>query len=375
MTAAGLRPRLLFVSQTTPALTGGSGAIRAGVILAALATRYSVTLLLPPQASAPLAPISSGLAALLGDVVWTHGGAPLATSDRFDVVHIAQPEATPAAAPWLAAADRRQLDLGPLRSRRAHRLARLARAQGNLAGAERWRAAEVEAQEAEDAAVAAFTCVFAAWTGDQQALLMRAPVHTPASVVMLPATLPPPVTTLFPPPARGDYTLLFVGDLSAEETTDALTHFCAATLPRIQAGAHRPVRLRIVGEGAGPSLQRLAGQAGVELIGPVPDLEPWYRDAHVTVAPLRAGAGPFLQALEALAQRRPLVATNLGAEGLNLEHGVHALLADDATPFATATLRLLHSPALAEEVAHTGHRHFLEQHTRPVLERIVAALP
>jgi glycosyltransferase involved in cell wall biosynthesis len=163
-----------------------------------------------------------------------------------------------------------------------------------------------------------------------------------------------------------------VGDLSAEENADAMLHFCSTILPRIQAGAHRPVRLRIIGEGAGPPLQRLAGQAGVELIGPVPDLEPWYRDAHVVIAPLRAGAGPFRTALAALAVGRPLVTTAIGAEGLELAHGVQAMVADDPAPFATATLRLLHGPALAQQVADAGQRYFLEQHTRPVLERILA---
>jgi glycosyltransferase involved in cell wall biosynthesis len=132
------------------------------------------------------------------------------------------------------------------------------------------------------------------------------------------------------------------------------------------------VRLRIVGEGAGPALQRLANQAGVELIGPAPDLEIRYRDAHIVIAPLRAGAGPFLTSLEALALGRPLVTTTIGADGLELEHGVHAMLADDPAPFATATLRLLHSPALAQQVAEAGHRLFLAQHTRPVLERMLA---
>jgi glycosyltransferase involved in cell wall biosynthesis len=110
----------------------------------------------------------------------------------------------------------------------------------------------------------------------------------------------------------------------------------------------------------------------VELIGPVEDLEPWYRDAHIAIAPLRAGAGPYFTSLQALAMGRPLVTTTIGAEGLALEHGVHAMLADDPAPIATSTLRLLHSPTLAQQVADAGHRLFLEQHTRPLLERILA---
>lgn len=344
--------------------------MRAGAILEALAAHYRVTLLLAPHAGEPVQPISPHLASMLERIVWPRGGVPLSSEERFDVVHIARLESAPTAAPWLATAGLRQLELGPLLSRRAHSLARLARTRGHLDEVERWQEVETQARKAEEGALAAYSRVFVGLARDQQALQKRAPAQT--SVMVLPDTLPVPDFTLFPPPSRGDYTLLFVGDLSAEDNADAVLHFCSTNLPRIQAGAHRPVRLRIIGEGAGPPLQRLAGQAGVELIGPVEELEPWYRDAHVVVAPLRAGAGPYLKSLEALAMGRPLVVTTIGAEGLALEHGVHAMLADDAAPFSTATLRLLHSPALAQQVAEAGHRLFLDQHTRPVLERILA---
>jgi polysaccharide biosynthesis protein PslH len=363
-------PSLLYVSQPTPALTGSDAAMRAASILAALAVHYRVTLLLTPHAGEVVQPLTPELAASLERIVWPRSGAPLASEERFDVVHIAQLDSAPAAAPWLATAGLRQLDLGPLASRRAHSLARLARTQGHLDEAERWYAVETQARQAEDEALPSYSRIFVAWAGDQETLQERTPTQT--GVAVLPGTLPVPDFTLFPPPTRGDYTLLFVGDLSAEENADALLHFCSTILPRIQAGAHRPLRLRIIGEGAGPALQRLAGQAGVELIGPVPDLEPWYRDAHVVIAPLRAGAGPYRTSLAALAMGRPLVTTTIGAEGLALEHGQHAMLADDPAPFATATLRLLHGPALAQQVAEAGHRLFLEQHTLPVLERILA---
>lgn len=344
--------------------------MRAGAILETLAGRYRVTLLLVPHAGEMLHPLAPELATTLERIVWPRSGSPLSSEERFDVVHIAQLEAAPAAAPWLATAGLRQFDLGSLPSRRARRLARLARTQGHLDEAERWLAAETQARQTEEEVLANYARVFVAGTGDEEALQERAGGRS--SIVILPATLPAPDITLFPPPARGDYTLLFVGDLGAEENADAMLHFCSSILPRIQAGAHRPVRLRIIGEGGGPALQRLAGQAGVELIGPVSDPELWYRDAHIAIAPLRAGAGPFLTSLEAMAMGRALVTTAIGAEGLGLMHGESAMLADDPAPFATATLRLLHSPALAQQVADAGHAIFLQQHTRPVLERIFA---
>ena len=371
MSSDNSRPALLFVSQVTPALTGRRAAIRAAAILDALATRYRVTLLLAPHAGEAVEPLAPELAAVVERIVWPRSGAPLSSEERFGVVHVAGLESAPAAAPWLATSDLRQIDLGPLPSRRAHSLARLARAQGRLDEAARWSEAEAQAQEAVDDALTTYDRVFVACDSDERAFQTRSSARS--NITVLPAALHVPEITLFPPPARGDYTLLFVGDLGAEEHADAMLHFCSTILPRIQAGAHRPARLRIVGDGAGPALQRLSGQAGVELIGPVEDLEPWYRDAHVVIAPLRAGAGPYLNALEALAMGRPLVTSTIGAEGLSLEHGVHAMLADDPAPFATATLRLLHGPALALQVAEAGRGLCQDRHTHAALERILAA--
>jgi glycosyltransferase involved in cell wall biosynthesis len=74
----------------------------------------------------------------------------------------------------------------------------------------------------------------------------------------------------------------------------------------------------------------------------------------VFVVPLRGGGGTRLKFYEALAMERPLVSTTIGAEGLPLEHGVLALIADGAKPFADAVLGLLSHPRQASAMALTG---------------------
>ncbi|MFT4037606.1 MAG: glycosyltransferase [Thermomicrobiales bacterium] len=364
--------RLLFVSHVTPALTGPPAAMRAGALLQALAAQHEVTLLLAPRTGEPLAFVPEGLAARCSRIVWPGGGEPLEASEPFDIIHVAGLEALTAAAPWLERSPRRWLDLAPLPSRRARRLARLAREHGRLEDADRHLSAEADTRLAEAAAMAAFTDVLVTWDGDRAALAARE--AGPARVHVLSHTLPPPEVSLFPPPTRGDFTLLYTGDLAVEEHVDALQHCCTHILPRVQAGAHRPARLRIVGEGAGPAVQRLAGQAGVELIGAAPDIEAVFRDAHVVVAPLRAGAGQHLPVLEGLASGRPVVLSPLAAEGLALEHAVHATLADGDAPFVTATLRLLHDPALAARVAASGRAYVAAQHAPAQLAAALAGL-
>jgi glycosyltransferase involved in cell wall biosynthesis len=46
----------------------------------------------------------------------------------------------------------------------------------------------------------------------------------------------------------------------------------------------------------------------------------------------------------------PVVTTSIGAEGFDLKHGTHALVADDAADFAAAVVRLLRTPELRQRI-------------------------
>ena len=82
----------------------------------------------------------------------------------------------------------------------------------------------------------------------------------------------------------------------------------------------------------------------------MPDVVPYLRGAHALLVPLEAGGGTRLKILEAFACQTPVVSTTLGAEGLDVEHGRHLLLADDAPTFADAVLSLVGDPGFAERL-------------------------
>jgi glycosyltransferase involved in cell wall biosynthesis len=363
------RPRLLFVSPVVPALTGNGLAMRAGATLRALARLFRVTLLIAPHYGAPDAGLPEEIAAACERVVRITAGDRLPTRRRFDVVHVYGLAAWPDAAPWLRRAGEKHLDLPDLESVTQRRLMRLARETGRDDAAHRAEAAAARAQALEDSALSQFDRIYVSSAIDRQTLLKRD--DGSAEVIVLPNTLPLPTTTPFPPPDRGSFVLLFVGTLGYAPNEDALQHFGASILPRIQAGADRPVTLRIVGVGAGPAVRRLAGQAGVEVIGEVDDVAPWYRDAHLAVVPLRAGGGTRIKILEAFAQRRPVVTTTLGIEGISAEDGRHAFIADEPGPFATACLRLLNDPAFADAMATEAFSLFSQSYSDESLARIV----
>jgi len=57
--------------------------------------------------------------------------------------------------------------------------------------------------------------------------------------------------------------------------------------------------------------------------------------------PLRIGGGTRLKIYEAMAMRKAVVSTTIGAEGLDVTHDRDILLADDPQPFADSVIEML----------------------------------
>lgn len=115
----------------------------------------------------------------------------------------------------------------------------------------------------------------------------------------------------------------------------------------------------------------------IDVTGAVPDVAPYLGRSRVALAPLRAGGGSRLKILEALDAGRPVVATTIGAEGLEDLVGEGVVVADDPQAMAEAIMALLGDPATAAELGARGHaavkaRHSWDKTLAPLLDRIGA---
>ena len=88
----------------------------------------------------------------------------------------------------------------------------------------------------------------------------------------------------------------------------------------------------------------------IELTGWVRDIGAELARADVCVVPLRIGSGTRIKILDAFAAGVPVVATRIGAEGLDVADGTHLLLADEPGAFADAVLRVLAAPGLRRDL-------------------------
>lgn len=148
--------------------------------------------------------------------------------------------------------------------------------------------------------------------------------------------------------------LVFTGAMDWLPNEDGIAWFVYEILPLIHEKMP-DVTLTIVGRNPPPLIRELAARDNrLRVTGSVPDVRPYMESGAVFIVPLRVGGGTRLKIYEALAMERPLVSTTIGAEGLPLENGVHAVIADGAEQFANAVLKLLSDPARAFTMARTG---------------------
>lgn len=150
-------------------------------------------------------------------------------------------------------------------------------------------------------------------------------------------------------------TLVFTGTMDFRPNVDAVTWFCAETLPLIKAKVPA-VHFTIVGVNPKKAVTNLAADPAVTVTGWVPEVRPYVEAAAVYVVPLRMGGGTRFKVLEAAASGVPIVSTHVGCEGIDLTPGEEVLLADEPGAFAEAVVSLLQDPARGAEMARRARR-------------------
>jgi polysaccharide biosynthesis protein PslH len=141
--------------------------------------------------------------------------------------------------------------------------------------------------------------------------------------------------------------LVFTGSMDWMANEDAILWFADAILPRVRERVP-DVTLTVVGRNPGARIRALAADPAIEVTGGVPDVRPYIERAAAFIVPMRVGGGTRLKIYEAMAMERAVVSTPVGAEGLPLEAGVHARLAESAEAFADATVAALSDPPGAD---------------------------
>lgn len=170
--------------------------------------------------------------------------------------------------------------------------------------------------------------------------------------------------------------IVFTGSMDWEPNIDAVEYFCREIFPSVLE-AFPEARFQIVGRNPHSRVRKLASSR-VEVTGTVPSVAEYLRNATAVIVPLRIGGGTRLKIFEAMAMRKALISTSIGAEGLDVTSGKDCLLADDAPSFAAAVVTVLRDPALRktyeDNAAALAAQYDWSQIARRFAEALVAAV-
>jgi glycosyltransferase involved in cell wall biosynthesis len=164
--------------------------------------------------------------------------------------------------------------------------------------------------------------------------------------------------------------LVFVGLMSYEPNADAALFFVRRVLPLLQREIP-DVKFLIVGRDPTPSVRQLHDGKSIFVTGTVADVAEYLLNASIVVVPIRFGGGTRVKILEALAHRKAVVSTTMGAEGIEVKSGKHLLLADSPEDFAKACTQLLKDGGLRSRLGEEGFNLIRDRYQWKRIERMI----
>jgi glycosyltransferase involved in cell wall biosynthesis len=160
--------------------------------------------------------------------------------------------------------------------------------------------------------------------------------------------------------------ILFTGLLNHPPNVDAAIYFARSVLPRVHERLPH-AEFHVVGRNPDPAVTSLGSLRNVQVFPDVPDIRTHLAEASVVVAPIRYGSGARQKILEAWSMEKCVVATTIGAEGLECRAGHNVLVADDEQSLSDVVVTALTRKELRERIRTSGRAVVCTHHDPPRL--------
>jgi O-antigen biosynthesis protein len=168
----------------------------------------------------------------------------------------------------------------------------------------------------------------------------------------------------------GSKELIFIGGFNWNPNIDGIEWFVKEIWKSIRDRVPDAV-ITVIGSHPTEVILELGKTSGVNVLGYVPDTNPYLKRAAISIAPLRYGGGMKGKVTEAMSIGLPVVTTSVGAQGLNAISGKHLLIADEPLKFAEAVISLLESPSSRTEMGLAGQQLTADLCSPEVAEKVM----
>ena len=149
------------------------------------------------------------------------------------------------------------------------------------------------------------------------------------------------------------YRVYFIGSMRYRPNQEAARWLVDEVWPRVLALEPR-ARLALAGSGQGDD---------------VADIRTFSAPFRAMLAPMFSGSGMRIKVLEAMALGKPVIATPLGAGGIDVTPNHNILIAEDADAMARHVVDLIHDDALAQRIGENARALVVERYDADVLAR------
>jgi glycosyltransferase involved in cell wall biosynthesis len=149
--------------------------------------------------------------------------------------------------------------------------------------------------------------------------------------------------------------LVFVGGMSWYPNREAMEYFVGDIWPLVSE-SHPDLTAEIVGRRPSPAVVEAGRDPRLTVTGWVDDVRDHLDSAAIYVCPILDGGGTRLKILDALAMAKPLVATEMAVEGLDLTEGQHYVRAETPEDYRDQIARLLGDASMRRRLATAGRR-------------------
>ncbi len=154
--------------------------------------------------------------------------------------------------------------------------------------------------------------------------------------------------------------LVFTGVLNYAPNVDGIAWFCRKVLPRLRQ--RMDVRLNIVGRRPNDVVSSLDKLEGVNVVGEVPDVRPYLKEAEIVISPLLIARGIQNKVLEAMAAGKAVVASPQAAEGIDATIGSHLFVAEQEDDWSKTIEQLADDQQLRKRLGQAARELVLQKY-------------
>jgi glycosyltransferase involved in cell wall biosynthesis len=164
------------------------------------------------------------------------------------------------------------------------------------------------------------------------------------------------------PPDNEVKDLFFLGALDWFPNIEGLLWFLDKVWPQVHK-EFPELKFYVAGKSMPENLQ-YAKRQGVVFLGEVEDAQSFMLNHGVMVAPILSGSGIRMKIAEAMALGKTVLSTDVAAEGLSIENGVHILIANTASEFISQ-LKKCELPEFKKRIGLQAHSFAKQTFSKP----------